>query len=127
MGGVIGCCTGHHSSLGDAIKVEVIGLACNENGLVRNIGDAGLPRRNSLGDSAPLVIIAGSSMNSGKTLAATELIKQATRAGLRVAAGKLSGVACLRDTLNMMEFFWFVLSLFGAVRRATLRPRDDQA
>src|SRR5713101_9355989 len=22
MGGVIGCCTGHHSSLGDAIKVE---------------------------------------------------------------------------------------------------------
>jgi len=22
----------------------------------------------------------------------------------------------------MMEFFWFVLSLFGAIRRATLRP-----
>jgi len=40
-------------------------------------------------------------MNSGKTYAATELIKQATRAGLRVAAAKLSGVACLRDTLNM--------------------------
>jgi hypothetical protein len=31
------------------------------------------------------------------------LIKQATRAGLRVAAGKLSGVACLRDTLNMAD------------------------
>jgi dethiobiotin synthetase len=42
-------------------------------------------------------------MNSGKTYAATELIKQATRAGLRVAAGKLSGVACLRDTLNMSD------------------------
>ena len=27
MGGVIGKCTGHHSSLSDAIKVEVIGLA----------------------------------------------------------------------------------------------------
>src|SRR4029078_22728 len=27
----------------------------------------------------------------------------ATRAGLRVAAGKLSGVACLRDTLNMAD------------------------
>src|SRR5688572_32053500 len=23
MGGVIGCCTGHHSSLGDAIKLEI--------------------------------------------------------------------------------------------------------
>ncbi len=103
MGGVIGCCTGHHSSLGDAIKVEVIGLVCNADGRVSNIADAGLPRRNSLGDSAPLVLIAGTSMNSGKTLAATELIKQATRAGLKVAAGKLSGVACLRDTLNMED------------------------
>src|SRR6266478_7667663 len=27
MGGVIGSCTGHHSSLSDAIQVEVIGLA----------------------------------------------------------------------------------------------------
>src|SRR5258705_13713005 len=30
MGGVIGSCTGHHSSLSDAIKVEVIGLAANQ-------------------------------------------------------------------------------------------------
>jgi hypothetical protein len=42
-------------------------------------------------------------MNSGKTYAATELIKQATRNGLRVAAAKLSGIACLRDTLNMAD------------------------
>jgi hypothetical protein len=42
-------------------------------------------------------------MNSGKTYAATELIKQATRSGLRVAAAKLSGIACLRDTLNMAD------------------------
>jgi hypothetical protein len=101
MGGVIGCCTGHHSSLGDAIKVEVVGLVCDEDGRVSNIADGALPKRDELGATAPLVIIAGTSMNSGKTLAATELIKQATRAGLRVAAGKLSGVACLRDTLNM--------------------------
>ncbi len=57
--------------------------------------------RATLGATAPLVIIAGACMNSGKTYAATELIKQATRAGLKVAAAKLSGVACLRDTLNM--------------------------
>jgi hypothetical protein len=103
MGGVIGCCTGHHSSLGDAIKLEVIGLACDENGKVKNIADAALPKSTSLGPTAPIVMIAGTSMNSGKTYAATELIKQATRAGLKVAAGKLSGVACLRDTLNMAD------------------------
>jgi hypothetical protein len=103
MGGVIGCCTGHHSSLGDAIRVEVIGLACDENGRVLSIGDAALPSRGNLGETAPIVMIAGTSMNSGKTYAATELIKQATRAGLKVAAAKLSGVACLRDTLNMAD------------------------
>src|SRR6185295_7247395 len=103
MGGVIGFCTGHHSSLGDAIKLEVIGLVCDEDGRVLNIADAALPPRTSLGETAPIVMIAGTSMNSGKTFAATELIKQATRAGLRVAAGKLSGVACLRDTLNMSD------------------------
>lgn len=103
LGGVIGYCTGHHSSLGDAIKVEVIGVVCDEEGRALNIADAALPLRSNLGETAPIVMVAGTSMNSGKTYAATELIKQATRAGLRVAAGKLSGVACLRDTLNMSD------------------------
>lgn len=103
MGGVIGYCTGHHSSLGDAIELEVIGLICDEAGTVLNIADAALPPRTTLGETAPIVMIAGTSMNSGKTYAATELIKQATRAGLRVAAAKLSGIACLRDTLNMSD------------------------
>ena len=103
MGGVIGLCTGHHSSLGDAISVEVIGVVCDEEGRALNIADAALPLRSTLGATAPLVMIAGTCMNSGKTYAATELIKQATRAGLRIAAAKLSGVACLRDTLNMAD------------------------
>lgn len=104
MGGVIGQCTGHHSSLSDAIKLEVLGLACDETGRVLNINDAALPLRYELPQTtAPLVIVAGTCMNSGKTYAATELIRQASRAGLRVAAGKLSGVACLRDTLHMAD------------------------
>jgi hypothetical protein len=101
MGGVIGYCTGHHSSLSDAIKVEVLGLVCDQDGSVQNIGDGALSPRLTLGTTAPLVLIAGTCMNSGKTYAATELIKQATRVGMKVAAAKLSGVACLRDTLNM--------------------------
>ncbi len=104
MGGVIGFCTGHHSSLGDAIRVEVVGLACgDETGRVLNIADVALPARSHLGATAPIVMVAGTCMNSGKTYAATELIKQASHAGLRVAGAKLSGVACLRDTLNMSD------------------------
>lgn len=112
MGGVIGFCTGHHSSLSDAISVEVMGLLADETGRLRNIADAALPVRTQLGETAPIVMIAGTSMNSGKTYAATELIKQATRAGLRVAAAKLSGVACLRDTLNMADHGAFVTASF---------------
>ena len=103
MGGVLGLCTGHHSSLSDAIRVEVLGLVCDERGRGRNIADAGLRPRATLGPTAPLVVVAGACMNSGKTFAATELIRQATREGLRVAAAKLSGVAALRDTLNMAD------------------------
>jgi len=103
LGGVIGSCSGHHSSLNDAIKVEVIGLAQNGAQSTQNIADAGLPLRQKLDATAPLVVVAGACMNSGKTYAATEIIQVATRKGLRAAAAKLSGIACLRDTLNMAD------------------------
>src|SRR5262245_19015338 len=40
LGGVIGQCSGHHSIFNDAIKVEVLGLATNGGGAIKNIGDA---------------------------------------------------------------------------------------
>src|SRR5215213_2880864 len=60
MGGVIGKCTGHHSSLSDAISVEVLGTVCDELGMPMNIGDAGLFPSPSLGETAPIVAVAGS-------------------------------------------------------------------
>ena len=141
MGGVIGVCKGHHSSLSDAIEVEVLGVAVSEpsavaDGLtsdsenligsnstsfrvrsersmqpgrialqskILNIADNALKPTDSLQKSAPIVIVAGTCMNSGKTVAATEIIKQAHHAGLKVAGAKMSGVAALRDTLNMQD------------------------
>jgi len=103
MGGVVGICEGHHSSFTDAIELEMVGAACDEKGAPLNIGDGALTPCDALAASAPIVLIAGSCMNSGKTVAATEIIKQATAAGLNVAAAKISGVACLRDTLNMKD------------------------
>jgi len=103
MGGVIGLCKGHHSSLSDAIEVEVVGLAADDAGRVLNIADHAIPTAEKLAPSAPVIVIAGTCMNSGKTVAATEIIRQAANAGLKVAAGKISGIACLRDTLNMQD------------------------
>src|SRR3712207_4737574 len=99
MGGVIGYCKGHHSSLSDAIEVEVLGFVVDEAQRVRNIADGALALRGSLPEGcAPLVIVAGACMNSGKTFAATEIVRQATRQGLRVAAAKLAGAGGPRDT-----------------------------
>ena len=108
MGGVIGVCKGHHSSLSDAIEVEVLGIVQSpkskaQSPQILNIADNALQPTDLLKKSAPIVIVAGTCMNSGKTVAATEIIKQAHHAGLKVAGAKMSGVACLRDTLNMQD------------------------
>lgn len=117
MGGVIGICKGHHSSLSDAIEVEVLGTVISEqlsviDQRVLNIGDNALKPTEFLEKSAPIVIVAGTCMNSGKTVAATEIIKQAHHAGLRVAGAKMSGVAALRDTLNMEDHGAFITASF---------------
>jgi hypothetical protein len=102
LGGLVGRCVGHHHSLSGAIEVEVLGMPMRD-GRILNIAEGAVAPRESLGVSAPLVLVAGTCMNSGKTYAATEIIKHLTRAGQRVAGAKLAGVACLRDTLNMQD------------------------
>jgi hypothetical protein len=112
MGGVIGECKGHHSSLSDAIELEVIGVACDEIGLPHNITDHSIGIVDELRTNVPIVVVAGSCMNSGKTVAAVEIIRQAANAGLKVAGVKLTGIACLRDTLNMQDHGAFATASF---------------
>lgn len=102
LGGLVGTCVGHHHSLSNAIEVEVLGMPVRD-GQILNISEGAVAPRESLDTSLPLVLVAGTCMNSGKTYAATEVIKHLTRAGHRVAGAKLAGVACLRDTLNMQD------------------------
>ena len=125
MGGVIGECSGHHSSLSDAIEVEVVGVVVDEIGLTLNIADTSIPTAETLQTSAPIVIVGGSCMNSGKTVAAVELIKQASNSGLRVAGAKLTGVACLRDTLNMEDHGAFATVSFLDAGLPSTVDRDD--
>lgn len=102
LGGLVGRCLGHHHSLSDPIQVEVLGMAVRD-GRILNISQGAIKTRDTLDVRIPLILIAGTCMNSGKTYAATAIIKHLTQAGLKVAAAKLTGVACLRDTLNMED------------------------
>ena len=54
MGGVIGICKGHHSSLSDAIQVEVLGIACGEDEHILNIANNALKPTDFLEKSAPV-------------------------------------------------------------------------
>jgi hypothetical protein len=66
-------------------------------------------------------------MNSGKTVAAVEIIKQASNAGLKVAGAKLTGIACLRDTLNMQDHGAFATASFLDCGLASTVECDDIA
>lgn len=103
MGGVIGVCDSPNKDLGPPMQIEILGGVIRD-GKHLNIKDFALPRVESLSpDGPPLVLLLGTSMNSGKTFAATEIIRGWVQSGLRVGAGKLTGVAALRDTLSMSD------------------------
>ena len=127
MGGLIGECQGHHSSLSDAIAVEVLGTVCDGDGFAVNIQDSALAHSESLNLRAPLVVVAGTCMNSGKTVAGIEIVRQAVNSGYKVAAAKLTGVACLRDTLNMEDHGAFITASFLDCGLPSTVNRDDLA
>jgi hypothetical protein len=102
LGGVLGLCVGRNPDLGPPLEVEVLG-AVMIDGEPANIARGALAPLERLADAAPLVVVAGTCMSAGKTAAASEIVKRFAQAGHRVAAAKLSGVACLKDTLDMED------------------------
>jgi len=103
LGGVLGQCTSATSEVGHPLEVEVIGMAVRPDGKPLSIRDGALPPADRLALACPLVVVSGTCMNSGKTRAAVEIIFHLTQRGYRVGAAKLTGVAALRDTLNMAD------------------------
>lgn len=113
-GGILGLATAGHPTFGDPIPVEVVGAVIDaslpEPGPA-NIQEYALTPMISLPDSAPIVTVCGTAMDTGKTMASAEIVEGLTSAGLRVAAAKLTGAALRRDVLAMQAH--------GAVEVAT--------
>ncbi len=80
----------------------MLGL-CVREGQVVNIREGAIPEADELETELPLIVVAGTCMASGKTRAACEIIAQLNQRGFRLGALKLSGVAALRDPLNMLD------------------------
>ncbi|GIV60996.1 MAG: hypothetical protein KatS3mg043_2085 [Rhodothermaceae bacterium] len=106
MGGIIGLCTSDHPDLGPALRVEVLGAALVEQDGTRahaRIQDYALEPAFTLSHSAPLVMVSGTAMNTGKTHAAAHIVRGLTERGWRVAAAKLTGASLRRDVRMMQE------------------------
>ncbi len=102
LGGVLGECVSVNRDVGRPLRVEVLGMAVRD-GRPISIRDNALPEASSLELKPPLIMVSGTSMNSGKTRAAVEIIFHLTQRNYRVGAAKLTGVAALRDPLNMKD------------------------
>jgi hypothetical protein len=103
LGGVVGVCQGGQHGLGAPTSVEYLGTLYEHDAPVNIRRDALHPAVRLTAKKTPLVLVAGTCMNSGKTRAAAELVGRFTQSGRRVAAAKLTGVACLRDLLLMED------------------------
>lgn len=124
LGGVLGVCIGKNPDVGSPLEVEVLGSVLLD-GKPANISSNALAPREDLPECPPLVVVAGTCMSAGKTGAASELVKRFAQSGVRVAAAKLSGVAALRDTLDMEDHGAFAtLSFLDCGLPSTARVKD---
>lgn len=109
LGGVLGRCTSGNPDLGAPFDAEVLGAvltlppAGDRVGRPAHIRQGAIPSAASLTLRAPLVLVAGTCMDAGKTVASAAIVRGLTRAGLRVAAAKLTGVSLRRDVLSMID------------------------
>lgn len=109
LGGILGRCTSSNPDIGPPFRAEVLGAVLSfpelgdRIGTPATIADGAIPAAGQLECTVPVVYVAGTCMNAGKTVAATELVRGLSRAGLRVSACKLTGVSLMRDTLAMLD------------------------
>ena len=109
LGGILGCCTSANPEIGTPFKAEVLGAVLTFPELADRIGrpahimDHAVPPSDRLEATIPVVYVAGTCMNAGKTVAATELVRGLSRSGFRVAGAKLTGVSLMRDALSMLD------------------------
>ncbi len=101
IGGVLGTVVSGHMDVGKPLLCEVLGAVLRDGkplSIRRDLPDAPaeLP-------DVPLIVVAGTCMAAGKTQAAATLVQQLSQRGYRVHGAKLTGVACLRDLLNMED------------------------
>jgi len=112
IGGVLGVCDSGNATMGPPFDARVLGVVLEfpylgeRVGIPARVGGEALPPEDSgnldLG-GAPVVALAGTTMNSGKTAAACAIVGRLRHEGYVVDAFKATGVALRRDILAMED------------------------
>ena len=110
IGGVVGICDSANPDVGPPFDCEVLGTVLHfpylgeRIGVPARVGSVSLNADADLGSlGVPVVALAGTCMDSGKTVAACAVVAGLRHSGLRVAACKATGVSLRRDILAMED------------------------
>jgi hypothetical protein len=99
--GVFGRCTSQAVGVPPPMPLRYEGHVVRAGQVVRMADCAAQPR--ALAFALPVIQVVGTSMECGKTTAATAVIRRLARQGCRVAGAKLTGVGRYRDILGMRD------------------------
>jgi hypothetical protein len=110
IGGVLGVCDSANPDVGPPFDCEVLGTVLSFPYLGERIGVPARAGASSLGEDTlldtngiPVVALAGTCMDSGKTAAACAIVGRLRHLGWHVAACKATGVSLRRDILAMED------------------------
>lgn len=104
--GVVGIVKTKNSMIKDPTKVRLLGYVCDEKGDVLNTRDFPLIKPKNTIKKEPrsrMILVCGTSMNSGKSMAAAACCWALTAIGYNVRASKITGTASLKDILHMND------------------------
>ncbi len=110
IGGVLGICDSANPDVGAPFDCEVLGTVLSfpylgeRIGVPARAGSSALeeePQINTAG--VPVIALAGTCMDSGKTAAACAIVGRLRHLGFRVSACKATGVSLRRDVLAMED------------------------
>jgi hypothetical protein len=104
--GVVGLVTTKNSSIKDPTRIKLSGYVCDENGEVVNTRNHPLiepSKKEKKNNRAKMILVVGTSMNSGKSTAAVACCWALSSMGHEVRASKITGTASLKDILHMQD------------------------
>ncbi len=102
MGGLCGLVESKHASVAEPTKLHLLGAIGDENQHQLHLTDYSL-RPTFRTRDIRVMVVCGTSMDSGKTHSVMSTIMGLRRRGYRVAGIKLTGSAAGRDTWNMLD------------------------